>query len=95
MSSPTLRDLGVCEERPPRTLTYGEYYNMRAHEFAANDTVAVKIVAVIGAASYDWAAYLGLPAWSDEYVAESGDKLTAAAAEALFPTIAARFKYRR
>lgn len=95
MPSPTLRDLGVSEPRAPRDLTYAEYYNMRASNFAPNDTVAVKIVAVIGAASYDWSAYLGLSHWSDEYVAESGDKLPAAAAEALFPTIAARFKYRR
>jgi len=95
MSTPTLRDLGVSEPREPRDLTYAEYYNMGAHEFAHNDTVAVKIVAVIGAGGNDWAAYLGLSDWSDEYVAESGDKLPAAAAEALFPTIAARFVYRR
>lgn len=78
-----------------RNLTYAEYYNMRASDFAPNDTVAVKIVAVIGAGGPDWAAYLGLSDWSDEYVAESGDKLPAAAAEALFPTVAARFIYRR
>jgi hypothetical protein len=95
MSTPTLRDLGVSEPREPRNLTYAEYYNMRACDFAPNDTVAVKIVAVIGAGALDWAAYLGLSHWDDAYVAESGDKLPAAAAEAAFPTIAARFAYRR
>jgi hypothetical protein len=78
-----------------RNLTYAEYYNMRADQFVPNDTVAVKIVAVIGAADYDWAAYLGESVWSDDDVARDGNKLPAAAAEALFPTIAARFVYRR
>jgi len=81
--------------REPRDLTYAEYYNMRANAFAPNDTVACKIVAVIGACGADWAAYLGTSDWTDAEVADGGDKLRVEAAEALFPTIAARFVYRR
>jgi hypothetical protein len=81
--------------RAPRDLTYADYYAMRADAFAPNDTVACKIVAVIGAVGTDWAAYLGTSDWTDAEVAESGDKLGHEAAEALFPTIASRFMYRR
>jgi hypothetical protein len=89
MSSPT-----PTRPREPRDLTYADYYNMRADAFVPNDTVTVKIVAVIGHGE-QWAAYLGLSDWTDDKVARDGDKLLAIAAEALFPTIAARFVYRR
>ena len=38
----------------------------------------------------DWAAYWGLTSQTDEEVAESGDKISEAAARALFPSIASR-----
>jgi hypothetical protein len=78
-----------------RALTYADYYRMHPDEFNLGDTVAVKIVAVIGSGDEDFAAYLGLSDWSDIEVARGGDKISRAAALALFPTIAARFHYRR
>jgi hypothetical protein len=51
-------------------------------------------VAVIGYA-HDWAAYQGLTDWSDDRVAMEGDKLSQAAAEALFHApVAAGLSYR-
>ena len=70
---------------------------MKAYQFPISDTPTIrgKNVAVIGATAHDWAAHLGLSDWSDTYVAQAGDKIPAATAEALFPTITARFVYRR
>ena len=47
------------------------------------DAFAVKIVAIAGYDN-DWAAYRGPSDWSDQMVAEQGDKLDKKAAEALF-----------
>ena len=52
------------------------------------DAFAVKVVAVAGFAD-DWAAYRGPSDWSDQRVAEQGDKLPCRAAEALFQVMAA------
>ena len=51
------------------------------------DAFAVKIVAVAGYDD-DWAAYRGPSDWSDQRVAEQGDKLSRKAAEALFYVMA-------
>jgi hypothetical protein len=48
--------------------------------------IPCKVVAVIGH-SGDWTAYRGPSDWTDEQVAQSGDKITKEAAEGLFPTI--------
>jgi hypothetical protein len=76
-----------------RALTYADYYCTRASDFAPEDTIAVKIVAVIGFGR-SWAAYAGLSTWTDEQVASEGDKIRQEAAEALFPTVAAAFHWR-
>ena len=57
------------------------------------DAVAHKIVAVVGQVG-DWAAYVGPTDWTDEQVADRGDKLSRATAEAFFPDLAARLTYR-
>ena len=49
----------------------------------SDDAFPIKIVAVAGSGN-DWAAYYGPTAWTDELVAEQGDKLTADQAEPLF-----------
>ena len=46
------------------------------------DRLGYKIIAVIS--QYDWAAYQGLTSWSDDRVARSGDKISAAVAKMLF-----------
>jgi hypothetical protein len=38
---------------------------------------------------YGWSAYRGLTSWTDEEVADSGDKISKEVAEALFPSVAA------
>jgi hypothetical protein len=47
------------------------------------DNLGYKVIAVIGWAN-DWAAYIGLTDWTDEQVANSGDKLSKKVAEGLF-----------
>ena len=47
------------------------------------DAFAIKVVAVAGYAN-DWAAYIGPSDWSDERVAEMGDKLFPEQAGPLF-----------
>jgi hypothetical protein len=63
-------------------------------ELKPGDKLGYKVIAVIGYAN-DWAAYEGLTDWSDDEVANNGDKISKNAAEALFyaPT-AAGLKYR-
>ena len=51
------------------------------------DAVVIKVCAVRGRDG-DWAAYLGLAAWRDEHVITNGDKLSEAAAAAIFPGFA-------
>jgi len=58
------------------------------------DAFAVKIVAVVGYGD-DWAAYHGPSDWSDQMVAESGDKLSKTAAEAVFYVMAASGRHYR
>lgn len=55
---------------------------------------AIKIVAWAGGGG-DWAAYLGPSDWSDQKVAEEGDKITRAAAESLFPAFKWSGRYYR
>ena len=58
------------------------------------DMLGYKIIAVIGYAG-DWAAYKGLADWNDDKVANSGDKLSGEAAEAIFyAPVAAGLIYR-
>jgi len=71
--------------------TYAEYYNKS--EFKPNEVYVCKVVAVIGHGQ-QWAAYLGESDWEDERVLNDGDKVRQKAAEALFPTIAAQFRWR-
>lgn len=47
------------------------------------DGFAIKVVAVAGRA-FDWTAYVGPSWWSDQQVADHGDKLPASQAEPLF-----------
>ena len=47
------------------------------------DAFAIKVVAVAGYAN-DWAAYIGPSDWTDERVAEQGDKLSPEQAGPLF-----------
>jgi len=48
-----------------------------------DDKLGFKIIAVIGY-NNDWAAYRGLIWWSDEQVANEGDKISKEVAELLF-----------
>jgi hypothetical protein len=48
-----------------------------------DDWLGYKIIAVIGY-NNDWSAYMGLSHWSDEEVANSGDKLDEETACGLF-----------
>jgi hypothetical protein len=69
-------------------------YNVKPNELRPNDRLGFKIIAVIGS-GHDWAAYQGLSSWSDEQVATEGDKISQAAAEALFyAPVAAGLSYR-
>ena len=52
-------------------------------DLRASDVLGFKVVAVIGY-GHDWAAYRGLTDWTDEDVAERGDKLDKKTAEGLF-----------
>ena len=62
-----------------------DYYNA-TDELATPDTaVPCKVVAITGYGG-DWAAYRGPSDWTDEMIAEQGDKKTQLAAEGLFPT---------
>jgi hypothetical protein len=58
-------------------------YNMSPSDVQPRDAFPIKVVAVAGYGN-DWAAYYGPTNWSDQEVAESGDKLAASQAEPLF-----------
>lgn len=60
--------------------------SVHPNELKTSDWVGYKVIAVIGH-NNDWAAYAGLADWSNEEVAENGDKVDKKAAEALFPMI--------
>ena len=51
------------------------------------DAFALKVVAVTGAAN-DWTAYQGPSDWTDDQVAEHGEKLLSEAAKILFYPLA-------
>ncbi len=63
---------------------YKNKYMIRPDELQPGDRMAIKIVAVIGWDN-DWAAYYSLTNWSDDEVAENGDKLSEREARPLFP----------
>jgi len=58
-------------------------YSISPSDLVPGDRMAVKVVACIGQAN-DWAAYQGPSDWSDEQVAEQGDKIPESAAMELF-----------
>jgi len=60
-----------------------EARDVRPCEVKPNDAFPIKIVAVAGFGN-DWAAYYGPTGWTDEEIAENGDKLAACQAEPLF-----------
>jgi len=68
---------------------------VRPGELKPGDMLGFKVIAVIGWSGKDWCAYRGLTNWSDERVAQEGDKISREAAESLFyaPTIMG-FTYR-
>ena len=67
---------------------------VRPVDLKPGDCLGYKIIAVIGYAN-DWAAYVGLTDWSDQEIADGGDKLTKESAEALFyAPVALGLKYR-
>ncbi len=65
---------------------------VRPNELEPNTAAAIKVVAKVGWGN-DWAAYLGPSDWSDEKVADEGDKILEKAARILFPSFA-HLRYR-
>jgi len=63
---------------------YKNWATVRPIDLQLFDAIALKVVAVAGG-GHEWAAYQGFSDWSDDNVAASGDKISAEAAEALFP----------
>lgn len=65
------------------------------NDLQPGDRLGYKVIAVIGQRG-DWAAYCGLTDWTDDEVAEGGDKLSQETAESLFyaPRVAG-LNYRR
>ena len=58
------------------------------------DAFAIKVVAIAGYAN-DWAAYRGPSDWSDQMVAEQGDKLNEEAARVVFYVMRASGRHYR
>ena len=58
------------------------------------DAFAIKIVAVAGR-DEDWAAYMGPSDWTDEEIAQAGNKLLEKQAEPLFYVLRTLRRYRR
>lgn len=71
-----------------------EAHNIRPSEVKPNDAFPIKVVAVAGHGD-DWAAYYGPTDWSDEEVAQSGEKLLASQAEPLFYALRNSGRYYR
>lgn len=69
------------------------YMSMSPSCVLDGDAFAIKVVAVAGYDG-DWTAYVGPTDWTDEQVAEQGDKLTEAQAGALFYVMQLR-RYRQ
>ena len=63
--------------------TFKNKVTTRPCDVETGDAFAVKVVAVTGHDD-DWVAYEGPSTWSDQLVADSGDKLLAKQAEPLF-----------
>ena len=61
-------------------------YVVSPYQVQPGDRYGYKIVAVIYP-SNQWAAYMGLTHWDDDYVANHGDKIIKDIAEKLFPSI--------
>ena len=74
-------------------LQFVNKYTVRPMNIQRGTAAAIKIVAVAG--DDDWAAYYGLSDWSDERVAEEGDKIDRAAAALLFPAFVSSGRYYR
>ena len=64
-------------------MIYRDKTNVPPTALSEGDMVAIKVVAVAGAVG-DWAAYFGPSDWTDEQVAENGDKLAEFQARPLF-----------
>ena len=74
---------------------YLNYYYKGLDALNPGNSIAIKVVATLGY-SGDWAAYRGLSHEDDQEIAESGDKLSKEAAEALFPSFKnAGLRYRK
>ena len=67
---------------------------IRPSDVEPDDAFAIKVVAVAGYGN-DWAAYYGPSNWSNEMVAKSSDKLSAAQAKPLFHVLAASGRHYR
>ena len=77
-----------------RQMTFVEYQNTSPKDIGNNDTVVVKVAAVAGSVSWDWAAYYGPSDWTDEQVIRNGSKIGEEAAVALFRSFAVLRRYR-
>lgn len=66
----------------------------RPLDVETGNAFAIKVVAVAGYAN-DWAAYMGPSDWSDQDVAEGGDKLSKEQAEPLFLVLRNSGRYYR
>ena len=62
-------------------------YIVRGDEILEKDRYGYKIIAVVHSKGF-WSAYRGLTDWTDQRVAETGDKISRDVAEQLFPTLA-------
>jgi hypothetical protein len=61
-------------------------YNVDGGEVLPGERYGYKVIALIGHGGKDWAAYRGPTNLTDQEIADSGDKISKTAAEALFPT---------
>jgi hypothetical protein len=68
-------------------IPYSAYSRQGPGLLEPGDSVIVKVCATEGFDG-DWAAYKGFSYWTDEEVIAGGDKLSEAAAVALFPSFA-------
>ena len=73
--------------------TYAEYWNMSPSDLNPNDTITVKVVAVMGYGAH-FAAYAGVDEQSTEEIATGGDKIRKEAADGLFNALTQVFTFR-
>lgn len=76
------------------TLKFVNKNSIKPIEIGSDYASAIKVVAVTGYDD-DWAAYLGPSDWSDDQVAEQGDKIDEIAAGRLFPAFMRTGRYYR